>query len=215
MAESPISKEYSESVCEIKSIDNSLVAVGKIKEVSDEVIKIYNGKKELRVLNYGERLKINIFNTKLGFKVIEGTVFTSSKAELSLAEISILADKERRHFFRVDMELDAIVIYRDRGPSHEIGVTVLDMSLSGLRFKADHEFSEGDIISVAVNISANNKSKTEIMPCRIVRVIEHRRKNELQYGCEFIGEEASDNLCSFLFKKQREFLNSRKNGSMY
>ena len=219
MADMPITNEYAQSVCEIKSMENMLVAIGRIKRVTDEYIKIYNGKNELRVLNFGEELKINIFNTKLGFKVVVGKVYTSTEGELTVADVSMLTDRERRNFFRVDMELEAKVIYRDRGPSHELDVTVLDMSLSGLRFKADHEFKEGTIVSIEVDLRIDKKSRSKIetFPCKIVRAIEDERKNELQYGCEFTHEpdEASDSLCSFLFKKQREFLNSRKNDNMY
>ncbi len=219
MADMPIGNEYAQSVCEIKSMDNALVAIGRIKRVTEEYIRIYNGKNELRVLNFGEELKINIFNTKLGFKVVVGKVYTSTEGELSVADVSILTDRERRNFFRVDMELDATVIYRDRGPSHTLDIKILDMSLSGLRFKANHEFKEGSIVSVEVDLRTDKKSrsKLETFPCKIVRIIENEKNNELQFGCVFTHEpdEASDSLCSFLFKKQREFLNSRKNDNMY
>ena len=107
MADMPIGNEYAQSVCEIKSMDNALVAIGRIKRVTEEYIRIYNGKNELRVLNFGEELKINIFNTKLGFKVVVGKVYTSTEGELSVADVSILTDRERRNFFRVDMEYES------------------------------------------------------------------------------------------------------------
>lgn len=214
MAKTIIAKEYAESVCEIKSMSNILVAVGKVREVNEEYIKIYSGKNELRVLNFHERIKINIFNAKLGFKVIEGTVFTSTPGELSISEVSVITEKERRNFFRVDMELDAVVMFKKRGPAHELAAKVLDMSLSGLRFKADHEFEIDDSVSVVVDLSANKRpgGKLYTLPCQVVRVVEEDTRNELQYGCVFTGDqnEYSDALCSFLFKKQREFLNSRK-----
>ncbi len=214
MAQTVISKEYANSVCEIKSMSNTLVAVGKIMEVSEEYIKIASGKNELRVLNFHEEVKVNIFNTSLGFKVVVGVVFTSTPGELTISDVSILTDRERRNFFRVDMDLEAMVMFKKRGPVHELSARVLDMSLSGLRFRVDHEFSRDDTVSVILDLRANKNARENrcTLPCRIVRVIENSEKNEIQYGCEFTGKQddaTQDALCSFLFKKQREFLNSR------
>ncbi|MGN0612703.1 MAG: PilZ domain-containing protein [Porcipelethomonas sp.] len=214
MANMPISKEYTESVCEIKTMDNVLMAIGKIKDVTEKYVKIYSRKKELRVMNFGEILKINIFNTEMGFKVIVGNVYTSTKGELSIMNVSVLTDRERRNFFRVDMELDARVIFRNRGPSMEEDIKVLDMSLSGLRFKSQREFAPGSIVSIVLQLTPNSggRGKEHTFPCKIVRVIDNKNERDYQYGCEFTGnhDDASDALCSFLFKKQREFLNSRR-----
>lgn len=216
MAELPIVKEYAESVCEVKTMNNTMIAIGKIKDVTEKYVRIYSNKNELRILSFGEELKVNIFNTKLGFKVIVGFVYTSTKGELSLINSSVIADKEKRKFFRVDMDIDAKIIFRKRGPSQEIDVKILDMSLSGLRFKSNHKFEKDTIVSAVLDLSIDGKGKRKnhTFPCKIVRVIndENDKDNEIQYGCEFTGDhdESSDALCSFLFKKQREFLNSRR-----
>lgn len=215
MPNMPIEQDYAESVCEIKTMDNLLMAIGKVKEVTDKYVKLYSKKKELRIMNFGEALKVNIFNTKLGFKVIVGNVYTSTRGELSMINISVLTDKERRNFFRVDMELDAKVIYRKRGPSKEADVKVLDMSLSGLRFKSELEFAQGSIVSLVLKLTSNGRGigKEFTFPCEIVRIIPNEDENMFQYGCRYTGDNAdsSDALCSFLFKKQRESLNNQRN----
>lgn len=215
MPNMPIEQDYAESVCEIKTMDNLLMAIGKVKEVTDKYVKLYSKKKELRIMNFGEALKVNIFNTKLGFKVIVGNVYTSTRGELSMINISVLTDRERRNFFRVDMELDAKVIYRKRGPSKEADVKVLDMSLSGLRFKSELEFSQGSIVSLVLKLTPNGRGmgKEFTFPCEIVRIIPNEDENMFQYGCRYTGDNAdsSDALCSFLFKKQRESLNNQRN----
>lgn len=214
MADLPISSEYAESVCEIKTMNNTMIAIGKIKSVTEKYVKIYSSKNELRVLSFGEELKVNIFNTHLGFKVILGYVYTSTRGEMSLINSTVIADKEKRKFFRVDMNIDAKIIFRKRGPSQEIDVKILDMSLSGLRFKSDHEFKIGSIVSAVINLNSDKKAKPKnyTLPCKIIRIIESDDKNDFQYGCEFTenNSDSSDELCSFLFKKQREFLNSRR-----
>ena len=67
---------------------------------------------------------------------------------------------------------------------------------------------------VSVEVNLNNKNKTLTLPGKIVRIINTDNEGEFQYGCEFVSSknDNSDALCSFIFQKQREFLNSRKNG---
>lgn len=208
----PIVKGYEESVCEIKTMENELIAIGKIKEISEKYVRIYNKNKELKVVDYGKLIKVNIFNTQIGFRVIVGNVYTSTRSELSIVGVSSLVDRERRHFFRVDMDLGAKLLFKGKAFSNdEIEIRVLDMSLSGLRFKTTRNFNVGDMVSVELDL---NKKKNLNFPCKIVRSIEgDNDSEEYQYGCEFTGKqnESSDALCSFLFQKQREFLNSRRN----
>lgn len=211
MSELPIVKEYEESVCEIKTMENQLIAIGKIKEVTEKYVRIYNKNKELKIVQYGKLVKINIFNNQIGFRVIVGNVYTSTRSELNIVGVASLTNKERRNFFRVDMDLDAKLLFKSRAYSNEeIAIKVLDMSLSGLRFKTSQSFNVGSVVSVELDI---NKKKNLTFPCKIVREIETGSDTEFQYGCEFTGKQqndASDTLCSFLFQKQREFLSSRK-----
>lgn len=211
MSEMPIQKEYEGSVCEIKSMDNVLIAIGKIKEVNSKNIKINNSKKELQIVDYGTPIKINVFNAKIGFRVLVGSIYTSTRKEMCIDSIYNLVDKERRNFFRVDMELPAKVVFKksssDMYPT-EADVTIMDMSLSGLKFKTDYDFEVNKTFSIELNL---NKRKNSTFQCQILRVIDFK-DGLYQYGCEFVysKSEDADLLCSFLFKKQREFLNSRK-----
>ena len=90
----------------------------------------------------------------------------------------------------------------------EADVTIMDMSLSGLKFKTDYDFEVNKTFSIELNL---NKRKNSTFQCQILRVIDFK-DGLYQYGCEFVysKSEDADLLCSFLFKKQREFLNSRK-----
>ncbi len=212
MSELPIQKEYIESVCEIKSMDNDLIAIGRIKEIEGDTLKITNSKKELRIVDYGTPIKVNVFNAKLGFRVLVGTVYTSTRKEMTVDSIYNLVEKERRNFFRVDMHLDAKAIFKkspmDMYPT-ETDIKILDMSLSGIRFKSDYNFDGIKIFSIELKL---NKMKVSTFQCQILRVIDVKDET-YQYGCEFVysKSEDADLLCSFLFKKQREFLNNKDN----
>lgn len=208
-----ITKEYEGSVCEIKSMENALIATGRIKEVAPKYIKIGNKNRDLQIVDYGTLIKINVFNTKLGFRVLVGNVYTSKKGEMSIVSVVSLVDHERRNFFRVDMDLEAKAVFNktpsDRVPS-EVSVRIKDMSLSGLRFESTKQFALDTLVLVEVSLTRQRMSSLQ---CRVVRRIEVGDTEKPQYGCELIYDDSNrddtDTLCSFLFQKQREFLNGK------
>lgn len=213
MADLVFPKEYEGSVCEIKTMENALIATGRIKDIAPKFIKIVNKNKDLQIVDYGTLIKINVFNTKLGFRVLVGNVYTSTKGEISIVSIVSLVDHERRNFFRVDMNLEAKALFRrnekERRPA-EVDVRIKDMSLSGIRFATTHQFEPDTLVIVEVVLT---KRRPSSLQCRIIRQIGEQDGETHQYGCELIyddsNHDATDALCSFLFQKQREFLNSR------
>lgn len=210
MIKLPIKKGYEGSVCEIKSMDNELIAIGRIKEVTPKYIKINSDKIELQIIDYGTPIKINVFNAKIGFRVLVGSIYTSTPMEMSVDSVYNLVEKERRSFFRVNVNMPSTIIY-SKSPTDEFpteaNVVIMDMSLSGLKFKTKCEFEVNSVF--AVELDLNNRKKS-VFQCRILREIE-TREDVNYYGCEFIysKSEDADILCSYLFKKQREFLNYR------
>ena len=71
-------------------------------------------KKELQIVDYGTSIKVNVFNGKNGFRVLVGNVYTSTKSDMSVDNVINLVDKERRNFFRVDMEISAKVVFKKK-----------------------------------------------------------------------------------------------------
>lgn len=207
----PIQKEYEGSVCEIKSMDNELIAIGKIKEVNSENIKVTNSKKELRLVDYHTPIKINVFNAKVGFRVLVGTVYTSTRKEMCIDSIYNLVESERRNFFRVDMHLKTKIVYKksyDADEITEIDAVILDMSLSGMKIRTETLLDINSTFSVALELSGKKES---VFHCRILRNVD-TKGSYYYYGSEFIYSKADDAdlLCSYLFKKQREFLTSKE-----
>lgn len=212
MGTMPIKKAYEGSVCEIKSMDNELIAIGRIKEITTESIKITSDKKELNLVDYGTPIKINLFNARIGFRVLVGSVYTSTRMEMTVNSVYNLVDKERRNFFRVDMYIPARILY-SKSPNDEFmteeGIIILDMSLSGLKFKTDSVFEIDSTFTIELKLNPKKKS---VFQCKIIREIETKDTHNC-YGSEFVysKSEDADMLCSYLFKKQREFLNKRDN----
>ena len=215
MSNLPIPEEYTGSLCEIKTKENSLISTGRIKEISEKYIKIANKDKDMQIVDYGTLIKINVFNTKLGFRVLVGNVYTSSRSELSIVSIISLVECERRNFFRVDMSMNSKALFKEDESSDktdETDIIIKDMSLSGIRFISKYSFKTGTPIVIEANLS--NKKDISIH-CRIVRIINEKdSEGYTNYGCEIIhstgDDDDTDILCSFLFQKQREFLSGNK-----
>lgn len=209
MIELPIPVEYEGSLCEIKTVRNTLIATGRIHKITRSGVQIRDKNNEMSILRFGESVKINVFNTKLGCKVYVGAVYTSTKDQLYLTDVVSLMEHERRNFFRVDMNqvLKAQYIQNSYEPSSGVTEIVLkDMSLNGIRFLCHVHLGRMTLVNIDVDIG---KRKPIGLQYRIVRIL-GENKGLVTYGCELVSDinaSKSDALCSFLFKKQREFLN--------
>lgn len=102
-----IPSEYVSSICEIKTMNNNLVATGMVTEITEEYIEISIKSGVMTKIRYGSEVKINVFNSRLGFRVLVGSVYTSSRDFVTIMDIASILDYERRHFFRVDIDLKA------------------------------------------------------------------------------------------------------------
>lgn len=226
----PISKEYESSVCEIKSMENELLATGYISEITPEHIQISNTADAMTIIRYNTIVKVNIFNGKLGFKVIAGKVYISTLNFIRIVEVKTLLDYERRVFFRVNVHTDAVIykekhdetnakevlsgedkdIERDEDRSLErIEVTIRNISLGGILISTDHKFDKGEKFMVDLKFLGDNAT----FNC-IVRRIENTKTEDInKYGCEFFdySEKQGDLLCRYIFDRQRELIRKRRN----
>lgn len=107
-----IPAEYVSSICEVKTMDNVLVATGMIDEIAEDYMEISVKSGKMVGTSFGAEVKINIFNSKMGFRVLAGKVYTSSRDFIRVVEVISILDYERRHFFRVDMDLRAQICVR-------------------------------------------------------------------------------------------------------
>ncbi|HHX56573.1 MAG TPA: PilZ domain-containing protein [Clostridiales bacterium] len=207
----PISYEYESSICEIKTKENVLLAVGMIKEISEDYIKISEkNDNSLQLITCGTEVKINIISAKNGFRALSGEVFTSTRKEMKITNVIELIDRDRRNFFRVDLDMEALVIFdkhNDSDFSDKIPVIIKDMSLCGLRIEVNYDIEADSVVMVELVL----KGKTLCYQCRIIRLINRDDSNISQYGCEFLFNKYDDRdaIWSYLFQKQSEQL--RKN----
>lgn len=208
----PISYEYESSICEIKTKENVLLAVGMIKEISEDYIKISEkNDNSLQLITCGTEVKINIISAKNGFRALSGEIFTSTRKEMKITNVIELINRDRRNFFRVDLDMEALVIFdkhNDSDFSDKIPVIIKDMSLCGLRIEVNYDIEADSVAMVELVL----KGKTLCYQCRIIRLINRDDSNLSQYGCEFLFNKYDDRdaIWSYLFQKQSEQLRQKR-----
>lgn len=208
----PISYEYESSICEVKTKENVLLAVGMIKEISEDYIKISEkNDNSLQLITCGTEVKINIISAKNGFRALSGEVFTSTRKEMKITNVIELIDRDRRNFFRVDLDMEALVIFdkhNDSDFSEKVSVIIKDMSLCGLRIEVNYDIEADSVAMVELVL----KGKTLCYQCRVIRLINRDDSNLSQYGCEFLFNKYDDRdaIWSYLFQKQSEQLRQKR-----
>ena len=211
----PIPEEYKDSICEIRTIENEMIATGIIKEITPEYIEIANKNTILSLIRFGTQIKINIFNYRKGIRVIQANVYTSSLEAIKAVDVVTLLDSERRNFFRLDIKLPAEIIMMAKpedDPTAKpkeitIPIVIKNISLGGIMFTSGHEFVKGQNFTVRMEL------QREICHFKsTVTRITKLKNGKTTYGCRFTdGKEAeSSSLCGYIFQKQKEQIHKRQ-----
>lgn len=201
---------YEGSVCEIKTLENAFITTGRISSVTADRIKIQVKSKAFKSVPFGFRVKVNIVNSKLGFRVIEGKVYTYSFGTLTLTDVFGIVERERRSSFRVDMNLSSHAHYENNytGKTTATDIIIKNMSINGVKFTSSHHFDMGSVVSFGVQL---NRRKFVNLTCTIIRRASDGRSGNMCYiGKILNNSENEDAVCSFLLQKQGELLNHSK-----
>ena len=205
----PIDERYLGNVCEIRSFANELIGIGVIREVGEDFITIGARDSELRLFNTFQKIKLNIFNSKVGFTVIICEVLASTRKMLRVVSPIKIVDHERRQGFRVAVDLHArISISRERLESGDYDdlqvVWIKDMSICGLKIHSDKKYILGQVVWLTFELDERTRLTVK---AQFVRDNDVEGDGDMrEYGIKllFDREEDSDKLCSYLFKAQRE-----------
>lgn len=211
----PLSTKYEGSVCEIKSEQNDLLVAGIIFRVDAEGMDVVDASGEkMLLIPYGKTVKISIMNNRLGFKMLMGTVYTSTNQILRLVDVESLQNFERRAFFRVNVKMKAFLYPYIEEFNGEIPegcepteIRVENLSLSGLLITTTRMFHLGDAVIIELQIFKDILR----LNCRVCRLdVPDGHRN--QYGCKYfnITQRQTDKLCGDLFQLQRIELHKRR-----
>ncbi|MVB09765.1 PilZ domain protein [Caprobacter fermentans] len=213
----PLPENYLRSPCEVKAMDNKPILTGYLDGTSDNEIQIVNKSDPLPVVHCNTTVRISIFNSTLGFRVLVGKVYLSTPVFIRISDVQSEADYEKRNFFRVRVDLAAEVLPEDdrgnvRREEPPVPVKIRDLSLSGLYFKSAIKLETGDRLSVRLKLYDSVVS----ISCKIVRKLVVERAQEDGYGCEFLQNSGPtfDLLCKYLFECQREQIRMMKESQL-
>ena len=202
-----IPKEYEGSVCEIKTTDNTFITTARIAELSSDKVRVSVKNRAVKSLAFGARIKINIINSKLGFRAVEGSVFTYSFGELTVTDVYSIAESERRKSLRVYMNAAARAVFDSEipGKKSHAEIIVKDMSMNGVRFLSRQHFDMGT--SLMFTLDLGRRKYMEII-CTVIR----RGPGTSAEGMGYIARldnpaGREDEICSFLLQEQGELYN--------
>ncbi|WP_312643836.1 PilZ domain-containing protein [Hydrogenoanaerobacterium sp.] len=200
----PISEKYTGSVCILKSRNNDLLASGVIGKITSDYIDIIDTNSEMPLIAYNTWVKLNIYNSALGFRVLIGRMYISAKNLARITDVAKISDFEKRLYFRVNAKDLAQLIISDTPEEQEprnVDIMLMDVSLSGLQFCTDERFKIDDIVFPILQLPEGPIP----FSCIIRRVI-HHEDGKTGYGCEFIGvtDQQSDMLYRYILNKQNE-----------
>ncbi|MCI1954996.1 MAG: PilZ domain-containing protein [Oscillospiraceae bacterium] len=203
----PISEQYLLSPCEIRSMENAPILMGYLSRFLDDGIQISRKGESLPLIHCNSTVKVSILNSTLGFKVLIGKVYLSTKDFIRIVDVQNAMDYERRQFFRVKVDLDtkAFPVAPDENggiPGKPFRVRIRDISLSGLFLISDFSMELGDKLIVSLNLYDTAVS----LLCKIIRKFPVELGTADGYGCEFLDNTGKqfNLLCKYLFDCQRE-----------
>lgn len=86
---------YVGSSCVIKAKNNDLISMGVLHRIGKNFIDVSSSRNELPGIPYNLLIKLEIYNTQLGFKVLLGRVYLSSPKLVRIVELSEATNDER------------------------------------------------------------------------------------------------------------------------
>ncbi|MDL2252573.1 PilZ domain-containing protein [Ruminococcaceae bacterium OttesenSCG-928-I18] len=226
----PLPQDYIGSTCELKSLDNRLIAVGRIIKIDHDALEIAAATDEyMQLIQYRLPVKISVHN-KIGDRILVGITYLSTDRFARFEEVQPLQDFERRGAFRVNSGVDGILyplmsegertafeeklasLPADEASALEektfIHVVVVDISLTGIRLNCPIYLHEGERYFIDFT-PVDTEMTFGLVVERIIRMPDDTQ----QYGCRFldITEKMSDALCRDLFTLQKLEKNRRNN----
>ena len=213
---------YVGSSCVMKAKNNDLISMGVLHRIGKNFIDVGSSRNELPTIPYNLLVKIEVYNTQLGFKVLIGRVYLSSPKLARIIDLNEATNDERREYFRISTRDKAVIYNCMRGdelmnPGEEsehdstgdsadyngLKVQLVDISLGGLMFRTDEIFK----INARLNIVIPAMGDSMLFACEVRRQM-NRPEGGYGYGCEFMemATRQEDLLYRYILRRQGDQL---------
>lgn len=210
---------YNDCVCEVKNLENNLIATGTLRAVSEDMLEVQDSGSHLPLLTLDTKVKLIIHNTEKGTQVLAGRVYISAPAMMRVRELESFAEHDHRRFFRLAIDHSATLIIpvgmtdkNGRRLPPKLPVRVKDLSLCGLLFESYQEFSIGDELRINMTMVRNQMETLRIV---IRRELKRDRENVHAYGCELkeLSPMTEQHVNAYVLEQQQlQIRKSRGNG---
>ncbi len=203
-------QEYTGAMCELKSMDDYPVSVGRVIEIDHDAIGIAALEGErIPLLQYRRRMKLLVRKGDM-FTIMVGIVYLSTNTFVRFEEVVTFEASEQRNAFRVRTKTEAVLYPvleendedEDEEPKEvpSIPVEVIDLSLTGARVLSEQTLHKNMDYQLEMKLMG---TKMEFL-IRVQREVVNQGHRH-QYGCSFekMSDRQSDNLCNKLFELQR------------
>lgn len=200
-----IAEEYRFANCELRTISNDLLTKGKIIKIGSDFLEISNELGSTSLNRYEKRIKVIINHAYLESKVIEGDLYIPTMEFFRVIDTKTVMEKEQRNFFRVNVNIDAIVGVGPRGggPIKKYPVVINDLSLNGALMITNTIIAQRTKIELTFEIDKVELILDgQVVRCRL------NSDNLYCYGVRFIDMDNTNTnlICQYLFKKQKEVI---------
>ena len=209
-----LSDGYVGSSCVIKAKNNDLITMGVMHRIGKNFIDIGSSRNELPSIPYNLLVKIEIYNTQIGFKVLIGRVYLSSPKLARVIDLNEATNDERREYFRIStrdtggiyncMRGDDILDMEEESTDYNgLKVHLVDISLGGLMFRSREVFKVNDRFNIVIPAMGDSM----LFTCEVRRSVD-RPDGEFGYGCEFMemATKQEDLLYRYILKRQSDQL---------
>jgi len=197
---------YLNALCEVISDQNDLLNYARIAQIGPDFVALKPTRDSLlfTALYFDTPVKVNIYNTSLGFKVLSGSVGKSTEHELMVNDAQILIENDRRQFFRIRAHAPIQLEPMGEKQPRVLKANLEDISLCGLQFSSTELFERHSWHRVTFDLGGFHLS----FRCRVERIIELKGKSGPLhgYGCSLIGLQPNEeeDLHKLLLRLQQQ-----------
>lgn len=205
-----LSEGYIGSSCVVKAKNNDLLMMGTLHRIKTSFIDISSTRNELPVISYNLFVKVEVYNARLGFRVLIGRVYISNQELIRIIDLNEATNDERREYFRISTRCDGIIFnLTHQQPDgtikeyQDFKVSLVDISLGGLMFRTDEIFKINDRLNIVIPAMGDSM----LFACEVRRQI-NRPEGGYGYGCEFMemATRQEDLLYRYILRRQGDQL---------
>lgn len=209
------------AVCEVRTIENDLLFIGRVRAYDGHCLTIHEtGGGDTPPVLYNSRIKICLYAPGSDMIVLFGEVWGSSITFWKVGGLHALEFVERRETFRQQISAEGKAlclnsIYSPFSVPHEQSyhttpAHLVDISLTGVLFSCKAPFRAGDWLTL-MDIHLFPGERPFSFLCRVRRAFSNDPR-EVLCGCQFerLYPAERDRLCQVIFKLQRRDLSDRR-----